>query len=149
MVNCENIKCRYLYPLSRFISKPKHKILTTIHTLIRVLLDAVQLIILLLCKSASPDVLIVQTPPAIPTLLICRVVTWLRRTKYIIDVHNVAYTLMGKSNYLTSIAKWYEENYSMSCDEALCVSKTMKEHLVRNSNGPSSVLIRRQTSNLP
>ena len=56
------------------------------------------------------EVMIVQNPPSIPTLMLAKTVAWFSETKIIIDWHNTGYSILamrvGESSPLCKIAKW-------------------------------------------
>ena len=83
-----------------------------------------------------PDVVIVQNPPAFPTLL----VTWLavgaaRGVRFVIDWHNIGYTLLqtrlGRLHPIVRIARWLERHDGGRADANLCVSRGMAIFLER------------------
>ena len=73
-----------------------------------------------------PDLVLVQNPPAFPTL----VVSWfaLRRTgvRFVIDWHNLGYTLLrlrlGRWHPAVRLARWFERHDARRVDANLCVS---------------------------
>lgn len=87
----------------------------------------------LLFLVARPDVILVQNPPAIPTLLVVRVVAALRRSRLVIDWHNYGFTLLGMSlgprHPLTRVAYWYERVLGRGADGNLCVTGAMRDNL--------------------
>lgn len=59
---------------------------------------AVQIVLLCYCmfiKLPRPDTVLVQNPPAIPTLVLCVMVCWWHGAKLVIDWHNFGYTIMS------------------------------------------------------
>lgn len=50
---------------------------------------------LLLAALPRPDVILLQLPPALPTMLVCRVASLRHRCRLVFDWHNFAYTLMA------------------------------------------------------
>ena len=46
-------------------------------------------------KLPKPDTVLVQSPPAIPTLMICVMACWWHNAKLVIDWHNFGYTIMA------------------------------------------------------
>jgi beta-1,4-mannosyltransferase len=57
------------------------------------------------------DYFLLQNPPAIPTLLITKLVSYFKGVKLIIDWHNLGYSIMsinfGEDNKLVKLAKWW------------------------------------------
>ena len=45
-------------------------------------------------RAGRPNVMLLQSPPAVPTLAVCALIRYLYGTATIIDFHNIAYTLM-------------------------------------------------------
>src|SRR2546425_7531084 len=80
-----------------------------------------------LSKLRGPDLVLVQNPPAFPTL----VVTWfaLRRhgVRFVIDWHNLGYTLLqlrlGRWHLAVRLARWLERRDARRVDANLCVSR--------------------------
>lgn len=50
---------------------------------------------LLLVALPRPDVILLQLPPALPTMLVCRLAALRHRCRLVFDWHNFAYTLMA------------------------------------------------------
>ena len=80
-----------------------------------------------------PDLVLVQNPPAFPTLA----VTWfsLRRrgVRFVIDWHNLGYTLLqlrlGQWHPAVRLARWYERRDARRVDANLCVSRGLAAFL--------------------
>jgi hypothetical protein len=45
-------------------------------------------------KYGRPDLLLLQSPPAIPTFFACQLIRLVLRVPVLVDFHNLAYTLM-------------------------------------------------------
>ncbi|KAG7295758.1 hypothetical protein JYU34_020809 [Plutella xylostella] len=99
---------------------------------------------LTLCVTGKCDYLLCQNPPAIPTLPICRLYCLITKTKFIIDWHNYAYSIMAlslsPSHPLLKLAKKIEQYFGQSADSNLCVTYAMKEDLIQNWNISATVL---------
>jgi len=97
---------------------------------------ALRLLWLLLFTVRKPDVLLVQSPPAIPTLLVARAVARLRAARLVVDWHNLAWTLLalrlGQHHSVVRAARVYERALGRSADGHLCVSKAMQGALQRD-----------------
>ena len=82
------------------------------YALLKVLGECLQLSWLLLCVVRKPDVILVQNPPAIPTLLVALVMARVRRAKLVVDWHNFGYTMLalrlGQCHPVVRLARWYE-----------------------------------------
>ena len=80
-----------------------------------------------------PDLVLVQNPPAFPTLA----VTWfsLRRrgVRFVIDWHNLGYTLLqlrlGQWHPAVRLARWFERRDARRVDANLCVSRGLAAFL--------------------
>lgn len=81
-----------------------------------------------------PDLVIVQNPPAFPTLL----VTWLavgawRGVRFVVDWHDIGYTLLqtrlGRWHPAVRVARWLERRDGRRADVNLCVSRGMAAFL--------------------
>jgi beta-1,4-mannosyltransferase len=82
---------------------------------------------------AAPDLVIAQNPPQFPTIA----VTWfsLRRrgVRFIVDWHNLGYTLLqlrlGRWHPAVRLARWFERRDARRVDGSLCVSRAMAAFL--------------------
>ncbi len=89
----------------------------------------------LLRSLPRPDLVLVQNPPALPTL---RVTSWtLRRpgVRFVIDWHNVGYTLLqqrfGRWHPAVRLGRWFERREALRADAHLCVSRGMAAFLTK------------------
>jgi len=100
------------------------------------LVDAARLSVRLwrmLRRLPRPDLVLVQNPPAFPTLF----VTWfsLRRrgVRFVIDWHNLGYTLLrlrlGRWHPAVRLARWFERRDARRVDANLCVSRSLAAFL--------------------
>lgn len=100
------------------------------------LLDAARLSLRLwstLRRLRHPDLVLIQNPPAFPTI----VVTWfsLRRkgVRFVIDWHNLGYTLLqlrlGRWHPLVRLARWFERRDARRVEANLCVSRSLASFL--------------------
>ena len=100
------------------------------------LFDAVRLSVRLwrtLRQLPRPDLVLVQNPPAFPTLL----VTWLalkrRGVRFVIDWHNLGYTVLrlrlGQWHPAVRFARWFERRDARRADANLCVSRGLAAFL--------------------
>lgn len=103
------------------------------YTFLKVLVQCFQLLWLLLYRVRKPDYLLVQTPPAIPTLIIALVVARLRSATLVIDWHNFGYSMLaltiGRAHPTVRLARWYERMVGRKANAHLCVSRAMQEEL--------------------
>ncbi|KAK4876984.1 hypothetical protein RN001_009490 [Aquatica leii] len=89
------------------------------------------LFVLLIIRK--PDKLIVQNPPAVPSLLVCWFYSIIIRANLIIDWHNYAYTIMalnvGPDNILVKLTKSIERFVGQRASANFCVTNAMKNNL--------------------
>ncbi|KAI9208656.1 uncharacterized protein BJ171DRAFT_419412 [Polychytrium aggregatum] len=108
---------------------------------------------LLLFVVPKPGHILIQNPPAIPTLAIAQIVRLLNRSRLIIDWHNLGYSIMaislGETNKMVKIAKIYERLLGCSADAHLCVTKAMASLVQQNwhASGDCVVLYDKAPSN--
>ena len=80
-----------------------------------------------LMKIPRPDLLLVQNPPALPTLHVAWVIKRLRGVRLVIDWHNVGYSILalrlGRRHAVVRLARWLEMIAARSADAHLCVSR--------------------------
>jgi len=91
-----------------------------------------QLFNLLIYVINKPRYIIIQNPPAIPTLVVIQIVSFIHQSKLIIDWHNFGYTIMSVTmgnNIIVKIAKIYEMIFGHCAYAHLCVTKAMAEFL--------------------
>ncbi|KAL4719171.1 hypothetical protein ACJJTC_017595 [Scirpophaga incertulas] len=100
-------------------------------------------LLLTLFITGKCDYLLCQNPPAIPTLPVCRFYCLFTKTKFIIDWHNYAYTIMALSTppkFLLRFSKVMEQFFGQSSDNNLCVTHSMKVDLLEQWNIVARVL---------
>lgn len=105
-----------------------------------------QLFELLLFKLPTPpDMLLVQNPPSIPTLLVAWAVAKLRGAVLVIDWHNLGFSILAHArgdgfHPLVSLAYAYEKYFGELADKHLCVTEAMRLWLLDNFNIQAQVL---------
>lgn len=92
-----------------------------------------QLFHLLLIKLPSrPDILLVQNPPSIPTLLVAWIVAVLRGSTLAIDWHNLGFSILAHScggstrHPLVRVARVYEKLLGRQGHKHFCVTEAMR-----------------------
>ncbi|KAI8997825.1 hypothetical protein BDB01DRAFT_772606 [Pilobolus umbonatus] len=99
----------------------------------KALFMAVQLFWIMGCISQSPDFIIVQNPPSIPTLFIGQLISTLRKAWLIIDWHNFGYSILamkfGYHHKVVQWAKWYEQKFGKTAFAHLTVTDAMHEEI--------------------
>jgi len=100
------------------------------------LLDATRLSIRLwrtLRTLPRPDLVLVQNPPAFPTLVVSWASLRRRGVKFVIDWHNLGFTLLqlrlGRWHPAVRLARWYERRDARRVDANLCVSRGLAAFL--------------------
>lgn len=80
-----------------------------------------------------PDVMLLQTPPALPTLPVALMAARLRGAKLIVDWHNLGWTVLalrlGASHPLVRFTRWIEHRFGRRADANVAVSHRMARHL--------------------
>jgi beta-1,4-mannosyltransferase len=84
-------------------------------------------------RLPRPDLLLVQNPPAFPTLIVTRWALARKGVRFVIDWHNIGYTLLrlrlGQWNPAVRLARWLERHDARQADASLCVSRGLAEFL--------------------
>ena len=84
-------------------------------------------------RLKKPDVVLVQDPPAFPTLTISRWALAKRGVRFVIDWHNIGYTVLrlrlGQWHPAVRLARWLERRDARHADASLCVSRGLAEFL--------------------
>jgi beta-1,4-mannosyltransferase len=91
------------------------------------------------------DLLLVQNPPALPTLHVAWLVARLRGARLVIDWHNLGYTMLalrlGRRHVAVRLGRWLEKMAGRAADAHLCVSRGFVKFLTdRFRLAPVSVL---------
>jgi beta-1,4-mannosyltransferase len=112
--------------------------------LFRVLGQSMKLLWVLLFRVRQPRVILVQNPPAIPTLLVAWIAARARRAKLVIDWHNFGYAMLalkvGPDHPAVGVAQWYERAVGRRADAHLCVSQAMQSELAQRWGITAAVL---------
>ncbi|CAE6518134.1 unnamed protein product [Rhizoctonia solani] len=105
---------------------------------IKLAIQAVSLLWTLLFKMPTPEYILVQNPPSIPTLVLVQLVCWLRGCKLVIDWHNLGYSILalrlGGEHRLVKLAKLIERTFGRRAFLHLFVTDAMKKKLVQEWN---------------
>jgi len=88
----------------------------------------------LLSSSPAPALVLVQTPPAIPTLGVVRAACAYKRSVLVVDWHNLGYTLLalrlGAKSALVALAESCERLLGASADVHLFVTRALRDYVV-------------------
>ncbi|KAN0041981.1 hypothetical protein ACTFIV_004537 [Dictyostelium citrinum] len=147
IVNNESITIEPLKPFPLSMSNSFKKIplisifLWPLLAICKVLFQIIQLMYVLLFKVPSPlNTILVQSPPAIPTIFVMQLICWIRGVHLVIDWHNLGYTLLKLSLHksdnhpIIRFAKFIERYFAKNAYAHLFVTNEMKIQLVRDWN---------------
>lgn len=84
-------------------------------------------------RLKKPDLVLVQNPPAFPTLAVVRSALVRKGVRYVIDWHNIGYTVLGlrlgQWHPAVRLARWSERREARRADAHLTVSRGLAEFL--------------------
>lgn len=87
----------------------------------------------LLRDIEAPEAILVQTPPALPTLWVAKVAAWWRGARLFVDWHNFSHTVLalelGDRHRLVRALAAIERRFGRAADAHFCVSQAMRERL--------------------
>ncbi|WOO78609.1 UDP-glycosyltransferase TURAN [Vanrija pseudolonga] len=103
---------------------------------IRIVYQVISVIYLAIFKvPCNTQILLVQNPPSIPTLLLAQLICGTTRSRLIIDWHNTGYSILamrlGEKSPLVRIAKWFERTFGQDAYCHLFVTRALEEFLVK------------------
>jgi beta-1,4-mannosyltransferase len=88
---------------------------------------------LMLVALPRPVAILLQNPPAIPTMLVCWLAMLRHRAVWVVDWHNLAYSMMqykyAKHGWLISLSKGIERTLGRQAQAGFCVTKAMQGFL--------------------
>lgn len=126
-----NIRLRRMTSPPKILSKLPKLLTYVIKTLWQIIT-----LFLTLMLVQHPKFILLQNPPAIPSMLVALVVSKLRGSQLIIDWHNYGFTIMalslGITHPIVKIAKLYERMLGKFAKYHICVSRAMKDDLDKN-----------------
>jgi beta-1,4-mannosyltransferase len=97
-----------------------------------------------LMRVAKPDVILVQNPPAFPTLFIAWLTSRLRGARFVIDWHNLSHTIaavkVGERHRAVKAVARSERRWAKRADGHLTVSKGLAEWLAREYRVKAAVV---------
>src|SRR5262249_48383172 len=89
-----------------------------------------------------PNLILVQNPPAFPTLAVSWFSLKTRDVRFVVDWHNLGYTVLalrlGRWHPVVRLARWYERRGAPAADANLSVSRGMAS-FIENRFGVSQV----------
>jgi len=115
------------------LPRPKARALYLVYAPLKAALQLLQLMWTLLVRLPAPAVLLLQNPPAIPTLAAAWLARLLRGGAVVVDWHNLAYSVLEhglRPNHpFVRVARAYERALSRRLDGHLCVTHAMQAWL--------------------
>jgi beta-1,4-mannosyltransferase len=103
-----------------------------------------------LMRLPKPDVILVQNPPAVPTLSVAFAAARLRGARLVSDWHNLSHTVLavrlGPNHRAVRALARSERRWAARADAHLCVSAELREWLRRRWGIGASVLYDRPTA---
>lgn len=111
---------------------------------LRILWQTVSLLVCMVSLS-SPDVILVQNPPSVPSLPVCWLVSRVRGAKFVIDWHNYGYTILrlqysGEVTLAVKLYKYLETRFGSLADGHFCVTKALQRNLFEEFDIEAKVL---------
>lgn len=97
-----------------------------------------------LMRIPKPDTILVQNPPAVPTLFVSWLVCRLRGARFVIDWHNLSHTIVavrvGERHRAVKAIKRSEKRWAKRADAHLTVSKALADWLAREYRVKATVV---------
>jgi beta-1,4-mannosyltransferase len=117
-----------------WVERPRElpRTIYVLYSLGKVARQAVALLVALL-RGPRPDVVLVQTPPALPTIPVALLAARLRRSRLVVDWHNLGTPLvertLGGQRLLSRLHASAERVSARRADAHLCVSRALQDAL--------------------
>ncbi|MGE0450414.1 MAG: glycosyltransferase [Vicinamibacterales bacterium] len=96
-------------------------------------------------RLSPPDLLLVQNPPAFPTLAVARWTLHRKTVRFVIDWHNLGFTVLrlrlGRWHPAVRLARWYERRDARRVDANICVSRGMAAWLESRFDVPRPAVL--------
>mmetsp|Transcript_34567 Transcript_34567/g.86841 ORF Transcript_34567/g.86841 Transcript_34567/m.86841 type:complete len:518 (-) Transcript_34567:116-1669(-) len=128
-----------LLPISSLhqrVPRPASRLLFAPFAACKLLLQTVCILRALLSLPAAPSLLLVQTPPALPTLPLAWLYSCCTGSRLLIDWHNFGYSLLAlalsPTHWITRLSCWLERVLGTRAHLHLCVTEAMREFLLRS-----------------
>ena len=97
-----------------------------------------------LMRIPKPSTILVQNPPAFPTLFVCWLVSRLRGARFVIDWHNLSHTIaavrLGEHHRAVKALARSEKRWARRADLHLAVSKALADWLSREYRVKATVV---------
>ena len=124
-----DVTIRYVRPL---FLPPSWRVPFAIYAIMKVIVESVQLFSILVSSKYRSEFILVQTPPALPSVAVCAAVSLLSGSHLVLDFHNITYMHLEsklKNKIIINLVKLYERLVSRFASTAFCVTKSMKTFL--------------------
>lgn len=112
--------------------------------LLKAVFQLLSLLWMMLVVLPRPAAILMQNPPAIPSMLVCWLAALRHRAAWVIDWHNTAFSIMqlkyGRYPWLINLAGSIEQQLGRRAAAHFCVTKAFKQWL-EGSFGLSGVLV--------
>ena len=135
LANPNAIRIHTLDPTPTYL-QTKDKRLFLLYGPLKVLFQIWTLWLALGYRTKPSRWMLVQNPPAIPSLAVAYVLCFLRHTRLVIDWHNFGYSILalrlGKAHPLVQISRLYERILARSAQAHFCVTNAMARVLERD-----------------
>jgi beta-1,4-mannosyltransferase len=129
LVRNESVQIRYL---RQIYIPPSLNVPFVVYAILKVLWESVQLFLVLLTSRNRSECMIVQTPPAIPSMLVCAIVAKLSGSRLVFDFHNITHMHLATkmpNKLIVGLVKLFESLMSRTAVASFCVTSCMKEYL--------------------
>lgn len=101
--------------------------------LLKAVFQLAALLVMMLLQLPRPAAILMQNPPAIPSMLVCWLAAARHRAAWVIDWHNTAFSIMqlkyGRFPWLISLAHSIEQQLGRRAAAHFCVTKAFKQWL--------------------
>jgi glycosyltransferase involved in cell wall biosynthesis len=129
-------------PLARF---QRRSVPSMLRLLLRALLQHAQLLRVLVFATRRPDRILVQCPPALPTLGVAWLAARIRAASLVIDWHNFSSALLASrfatQSAIVRVIRAYERAVGRLADTHFCVSRGMKRELSECLGIPDAIVL--------
>jgi beta-1,4-mannosyltransferase len=101
--------------------------------LLKALFQLLSLLVMMLLQLPRPAAILMQNPPAIPSMLVCWAAAARHRAAWVIDWHNTAFSIMqlkyARFPWLIRLARSIEQQLGRRAATHFCVTKAFKQWL--------------------
>ena len=99
----------------------------------------------LLRGLVRPDLVLMQNPPAFPTLAVSWFALRHKDVRFVVDWHNLGYTVLrqrlGRWHPAVRLARWYERRDARRVDANICVSRGMAAFIEKKFDVPRPTVL--------